>query len=191
VTGIFPGLAGVDVHMRIEGTDDLIRLYAETRRLIADEGVRFAVVDGVREGAHEARTNHRFKNRTGRLERGIYGRTTNRGPDFCNGEIGSTEAYSSFVENGTRPHVIRPKEGHGFKGPLKEGQSRRAATDIGTHRVALRWVDGGRTVFARVVHHPGTQPQPFMSLAYFKCERVMLATIERAFAKAAELAQAR
>lgn len=50
--------------------------------------------------------------------------------------------YASFVNDGTRPHVIRPRTAQ-----------------------ALRFVVGGRVVFARVVHHPGTRPRPFLDRA--------------------------
>jgi hypothetical protein len=56
-----------------------------------------------------------------------------------------------FLEFGTRPHIIRPKTAK-----------------------ALRWASGGNATlsgrprsgapvqFAKVVHHPGTKPYPFM-----------------------------
>lgn len=47
---------------------------------------------------------------------------------------------ASFVMNGTRPHEIRPRK----------------------HNGVLRFTTGGRIVFARAVHHPGTQPNPFL-----------------------------
>jgi hypothetical protein len=34
------------------------------------------------------------------------------------------------------------------------------------------------------VNHPGTKAQPFMGLAYFKCERVMIREVERSFVAA-------
>lgn len=50
------------------------------------------------------------------------------------------EPLGLFMEVGTRPHVIRPKKPGGW----------------------LRWVSGGKVHFARVVHHPGTSPQPHL-----------------------------
>jgi hypothetical protein len=47
--------------------------------------------------------------------------------------------YAAFVEFGTRPHEIRPR-----------------------NRKALRWKSGGAYRFARVVQHPGTRAQPYM-----------------------------
>lgn len=47
---------------------------------------------------------------------------------------------AGFTEDGTRPHTIRAKRAR-----------------------ALRFVVGGRTVYARVVHHPGTRAQHWFS----------------------------
>jgi hypothetical protein len=47
-----------------------------------------------------------------------------------------------MVNDGTRPHVIKPVTAK-----------------------ALRFKVGGRTVFARLVHHPGTRARPFLDRA--------------------------
>lgn len=54
--------------------------------------------------------------------------------------IESRHGATLFVINGTRPHQIRP-----------------------VTRKALRFQVGGRTVFAKLVNHPGTQAQDFMN----------------------------
>lgn len=56
--------------------------------------------------------------------------------------VGSDVEYAPMVNDGTRPHIIRP---------------RRAK--------ALKFTVGGRTVYARVVHHPGTRANPFLDKA--------------------------
>lgn len=56
--------------------------------------------------------------------------------------IGSDVSYAQMVHDGTRPHTIRPKRAQ-----------------------ALRFRIGGRVVFAKVVHHPGTRPRPFLDKA--------------------------
>lgn len=56
--------------------------------------------------------------------------------------IGSDVEYADMVHGGTRPHIIRPKT-----------------------KQVLRFKVGGRTVFARVVHHPGTKARPFLDRA--------------------------
>lgn len=50
--------------------------------------------------------------------------------------------YAPYVNDGTRPHIIRPKNAK-----------------------ALRFRVGGQVVYARVVHHPGTKARPFLDRA--------------------------
>jgi len=56
--------------------------------------------------------------------------------------IGSDVVYAPYVNDGTRPHIIRPRT-----------------------KQVLRFKVGGRIVYARVVHHPGTKAQPFLDRA--------------------------
>jgi HK97 gp10 family phage protein len=51
--------------------------------------------------------------------------------------------YATFVEHGTKPHVIKAKNGK-----------------------ALAFTVGGRTVIVRSVNHPGTTAQPFVMPAF-------------------------
>lgn len=55
-----------------------------------------------------------------------------------------------FLEGGTRAHVIRPRNAKVLSWTANKRLSGRARTA------------GGRRFFARVVHHPGTKPQPFL-----------------------------
>jgi hypothetical protein len=50
--------------------------------------------------------------------------------------------YAFCVEFGTKPHIIRPK-----------------------NKKSLHWKQGNKDVFAKIVHHPGTFPQPFIRTA--------------------------
>ena len=50
--------------------------------------------------------------------------------------------YARFVNDGTAPHIIRPRNAQ-----------------------ALRFRIGGRVVYAKVVHHPGTRAKPFLDRA--------------------------
>ena len=56
--------------------------------------------------------------------------------------VGSDVEYAPMVNDGTKPHIIRPKRAQ-----------------------VLRFKVGGKTVFARVVHHPGTRARPFLDRA--------------------------
>ena len=51
----------------------------------------------------------------------------------------STNPHTLFVHNGTRKHIILPRT-----------------------KQFLRFTVGGRVVYARVVHHPGTKANPFL-----------------------------
>ena len=62
-----------------------------------------------------------------------------RGPQY---EVGSSSPIAVYVENDTRPHVIRPKRAR-----------------------VLRFQVGGRVVYAKIVHHPGTKGQHFLARA--------------------------
>lgn len=88
--------------------------------------------------------------RTGNLARTIYP-----------GPIGSTTAqvyasasYAAAVEQGSRPHVIRPVR----RKALRWGTGARRLTGTPT-KAAVR---AGQVQFAKVVHHPGTKPHPFL-----------------------------
>lgn len=74
-----------------------------------------------------------------RRERG----TGDRGPfvDVVGGRRGLTD-YHGFHLRGTPPHTIRPRR-----------------------RKALRFLAGGRVVFATRVHHPGTPGNPYLQRA--------------------------
>ena len=50
--------------------------------------------------------------------------------------------HADFIEKGTKPHRIQAKRAR-----------------------ALAFQAGGRTIFRRVVNHPGTTPRPFIALA--------------------------
>lgn len=151
-------------------------------------GTRRGVSQGVQEGAAEARALHSYTNRTGNLERSTIGKltgnrtsvgasrgTNNRLPSMADlpsdvdgaqfGEIRAGMEYASYVEEGTRPHMIYPKRA-----------------------TVLSWIgyDGTR-VFARWVNHPGSKPYPFMHHAYLKCERVMVREIYRGIADAQQI----
>lgn len=155
-------------------------------------GVRDAVRNAAQEGAEEARHSGRFKNRTGNLRAWIVADFLRSNGRSAQWEILSRAPYSKFVEEGTRPHEIWPKAAHGSVGPLRPGQSRRASGK-GPHEhivgrgVMLRWTAGGQTFFARMVHHPGTRPDPFMGPAYLKAEAVLYRELEVMIYKAGRL----
>lgn len=62
--------------------------------------------------------------------------------------IGSSVNYALMVHEGTRPHLIHP-----------------------SLRRTLRFREGGRTIYATVVHHPGTRPHRFLTEALWTAGR--------------------
>jgi hypothetical protein len=77
-------------------------------------------------------------------------RRTGNLASFIVKEVGDREAtinalasYAMYVVKGTRPHIIRPTNGSvlAFQGA------------------------NGKMIFTRLVHHPGTKPNPFMQKA--------------------------
>lgn len=56
--------------------------------------------------------------------------------------IESDHPATMFVIKGTRPHIIRPR-----------------------YRKVLKFTTNGRTVFAKIVHHPGTKKNDFLTKA--------------------------
>ncbi|MFI9026299.1 hypothetical protein [Streptomyces sp. NPDC053560] len=63
-------------------------------------------------------------------------------PTGLRGVITCDHPAVNYVLEGTRPHIIRPRR-----------------------KKALRFDVGGQTVFAKVVHHPGTKPNNFLGRA--------------------------
>ncbi|UYL88134.1 hypothetical protein SEA_EVAA_23 [Gordonia phage Evaa] len=92
--------------------------------------------------------------RTGNLGRSIReDPVVFRGPFRVESGVTATAPYAAAVHEGTRPHVIRPRRGNVL------------AFDI-----------GGRTIFAREVHHPGTRARPFLRNA---AERIAGENVQR------------
>lgn len=83
--------------------------------------------------------------KTGALRRSIGSYYTRRGKALevrvgANPGPGGVAGYALYHHEGTRPHIIRPKRAR-----------------------ALRFTAQGHTVFANVVHHPGTRPNPYLT----------------------------
>jgi len=126
-----------------------------TSRLVASEGGRNAEINAIlqrrmreiiRLVAADARVNAPVD--TGRLAQSIKeDPITSSGPLRVSGGVTSNAPYSVFVHQGTKPHVIRPRNAS-----------------------ALKFQSGGETVFAASVNHPGTKPRPFLTNAL---ERVL------------------
>lgn len=71
--------------------------------------------------------------KTGRLKRSRRVRISTTGSRFS-ATVEYTQPYGEMLDQGTRPHVIRPRRAR-----------------------VLRFVSGGRVVYTRRVNHPGTR----------------------------------
>lgn len=79
--------------------------------------------------------------KTGALVRSL--RMQRRGPGrYSVGHDERIAPHWRFVHWGTKPHIIRPK-----------------------NRKVLRWVSGGKFVFAKIVRHPGYIGDPYLERA--------------------------
>jgi hypothetical protein len=95
-------------------------------------------------------------------------RTGNSGRNVTIGEVTPTQAAliarstAVFIDRGTRPHIIRPKNKRILAWP-SSGAGRRLT---GSARRAMFTPGGsarlGGWSYAMVVHHPGTRPHEFM-----------------------------
>ena len=163
----------------LENLDEFLR---DWQRAIGDgivRGIQRGVAMGVREGVAEALATKHWKDRTGDTRAATSWALDGQDSLGASGWLECLVPHASYLEEGTEAHDIWPKAGHGTPPrQLKRGQSTRELTDIGTHRVALRWYVGGEPVFARMVHHPGTEADPFMARGTAKCERVIHREVE-------------
>jgi len=87
----------------------------------------------------QTEARRRVGKRTRGLERSIVTRLAieSSGPV---GYVSTSSPIAEYHHNGTRPHVIRP-----------------------TRRKFLRFPGGRGVTFAKVVHHPGTKPNRFLT----------------------------
>lgn len=86
-----------------------------------------------------ATTHHRFISRTGNLEGAVQSEVTDGG---FRGVVSLNEGvagYGPCVHEGSRAHVIRPR-----------------------NKRVLRWPGKGGFVFSKISHHPGYKGDPFL-----------------------------
>lgn len=142
------------------------RIEEDGERAVVDE-IQNAFEVAMKAGVEDAKTNHSYKDGPDRRLTNSIGFGSTANDLGADGFLEATAEHASYVEEGTAAHDIWPKSSEGEVTPLKKGQSHRGSTDIGTTRAALRWFpDGGTTPrFAKMVHHPGNAPMPFLAPA--------------------------
>lgn len=117
-------------------------LAAQHRTFTAiDRAMAIGVAEAARDGAAAAIGAGTYQDRTGKLRRSIRARQLYASATTVTWEILAAANYALFVDQPTRPHVIR---------------ARNAKT------LAFRGRSGDM-VFPQSVNHPGTRGYPFMS----------------------------
>lgn len=86
-----------------------------------------------------------------------------------------------YVDEGTRPHIIRPKKAGGRLAFKSRYKSKTTPHVIGSHQGG----SSGKTIFSRVVHHPGTEAREFSTDIQAKWQPKLKAIVEEALRRAA------
>lgn len=128
----------IKVKVEAENLDWFLRLNAGQKAL--SEGLTEFTMSLFRSVHRVIDEGKSFTPRTGHLQQSI--RVDLSNVKEGKAEIVADASYAPFVEFGTRPHVIKPK-----------------------NRQSLRWATDEGYVFAKLVHHPGSKPYPFFRTA--------------------------
>ena len=126
-------------------------------RIAAD--THYAIAAGTEAAAEAARGTALFKDNTQRLRSSI---VTSEGRGGMAGYVDAKAPYASFVNDGTRAHEIHAKGGG-----------------------LLKFQVNGHWVSTRTVHHPGTKPRPFMTLALLAGGEVLDRTLHESLDRTA------
>jgi len=127
-----------ELGLQFQGMEDLLYAFSVLPE-VTGRNMRRAVKTSAVMVQEEAQQVHRFQTRKGTLESAIdvsISTTEAVSKVFLNDGVAR---YGKWIHDGSRPHVIRPK-----------------------NKKLLRWVQNGRFRSAKLVHHPGTKPDPFI-----------------------------
>lgn len=160
--------------------EQLARIPGLTRKVLDASAVE------IEDYVHAEATKHQRPGGTGALVRSITKRR------IADGKSQGWEIFHDlqhaphavFVHWGTRPHEIRPKLA-GVYTSYKDIEGKTVRKGIpkgGRGRTTLRWAAGGKFAFAKVVHHPGNQPDTWMVRAAAKAPAIFQAHVQRLLA---------
>ena len=95
-------------------------------------------------------------------------------------QVSTKDEIYGYVDKGTKPHIIKPRRGKllAFKNRYKAKTTPRV---INSHKGGA----SGKTVYAKVVHHPGTDAREFSHLIQAKYQPRLKKDIEAAITRAA------
>ena len=122
----------MEIHIKVEGLDEAFETMREFPHK-ADQAIDMTMRIAAMRGYQWMYGDTPVK--TGELRASLFSRQTSP----YRMEIGATAPHAIPVHQGTRPHIIRP-----------------------VRASVLRFEVGGKIVFARMVRHPGTRPNPFV-----------------------------
>ena len=122
----------ITIDINLGNTRSVLAAIADINRL-AVKAAAESYTDDIKD---YIQAGHAFKKGTGQLEQSINWRSTGD----SSAEVFANAKYAPYVEFGTRPHVIAPKDG----------------------RKALKIpFAGGGFILRRAVNHPGSKPYPY------------------------------
>lgn len=112
-----------------------------------------------------ARQDHRFTTKSGQLERSINELTNyigTKGKVFLDDGVAK---YGKYVHEGTKAHDIKPK-----------------------NKKSLYFVVGGKKVFSKKIHHPGTKEDQFLYRAFNRSKQRIVEGLNFAYVRALKAA---
>lgn len=147
--------------MNVKFQLDYLKLLAAAERSpeLANEAMVLALGKSAKEVQTIARAKHRFRSRTTMLEKSVDYEVNTTEMEATVSLDESVASYAPFVHDGTNPHRI-----------------------IARAKKALRFVKGGKFVFAKSVWHPGTKPDRFL----YEAGEAALPKINLIFARAVD-----
>ena len=96
-------------------------------------------------------------------------------------EVGYDDKIYGYVDEGTRPHIIRPKRAKALAFPSVFAPKTRPKSLVSTAGKS-----GGATVFAQEVHHPGSKAREFSPQIKKKMEPVLETDMQKAMSLGAK-----
>ena len=153
--------------LKVDGIDVVLanmERFSKVSRAESDIAVRKTALDIHR--AEIKYLNLKTKRHTGRLAQIIVAM-----PEAGTAVVEPTAPYAEYIEYGTRPHIIRPRN----KKVLASRQGGFTKNGIGY---------GIYNIFGTEVRHPGTAARPFVAPAVSFGEKQFIKHMEAALAKA-------